>query len=167
TKEITSSRNKETSEHIKKPNYQLFIKLFKTTKLMYLILGLTIFIILLSIGSFYVYSVSKADLPISTIMVSWICYATAVFLNMRYAYWNAILKGIGAIKRNQQLLIITKVSQLLFTIIGVLLGYGLIAVSVAYLLSIIINRIVAHITFYSYQDNKETVKPLMNQAINR
>ena len=165
--EITSSGFKETSDQVKKPNYQLFVKLFKTTKLIYLILGLTIFIILLSIGSFYVYSVSKADLPISTIMVSWILYATAVFLNMRYAYWNAILKGIGAIKRNQQLLIITKISQLVLTVIGVLLGYGLIAVSVAYLLSIIINRVVAYITFYSYQDNKKTVKPLMNQAVNR
>src|SRR5699024_9402358 len=53
------------------------------------------------------------------------------------------------------------------TVIGVLLGYGLIAVSMSYLLSIIINRVVAHITFYSYQDNKKTVKTLMNQAVNR
>lgn len=166
--EITSSGFKENSkDQTKRPNYQLFVKLFKTTKLIYLVLGLAIFIILLSLGSLYVYSVSKADLPVATIMVSWIIYATAVFLNMRYAYWNAILKGIGAIKRNQQLLIITKMSQLFFTIIGVLLGFGLIAVSVAYLLSIIINRILAHFMFYTYQDNKKTIKPLINIAISR
>lgn len=164
--EITSSGLTKKMSDEGKPNYQLFVKLFKTTKLLYLILGLIILVILLSVGSFYIYLVSKKVLPVMTIMISWIVYVFAIFLNMRYAYWNAILKGIGAIKRNQQLLIVTKISQLLLTIIGFMLGYGIIAVSVAYLISIVINRILAHIIFYNYQDNKNTIKPLINTAMN-
>lgn len=166
-KQITTSGFKESAEGDTKPNYQLFVKLFKTTRLIYLALGLLIITILLTIGSYYVYSVSKDELPLLTILISWVIYTIAVFLNMRYAYWNAILRGIGAIKQNQQLLVITKISQLVFTVIGVLLGYGLIAVAVAYLLSIIINRVVAHYTFYSYQNNKENIKHLVKEPINK
>src|SRR5690625_1616880 len=61
---ITASGFKENPKS-KKQNFKLFVKLFKTTRLIYFILGLAIFIILLTIGSYYVYSVSKDDLPLS------------------------------------------------------------------------------------------------------
>src|SRR5690625_4068707 len=164
--EIAVTGFKVNNKQTKTPNYNLFVKLFKATKLIYLFLGLTIFLILLTLGSYYVYSVSKNDLPVDTIMISWGFYSLAVFLNMRYAYWNPILKGSGAIKIHQQILVVTKVSQFVFSVIGILLGYGLIAVALAYLLSIIINRILAHIRFFAYQDNKLYIKPLIKNRIN-
>src|SRR5699024_783430 len=97
--------------------------------------------------------------------ISWGLYATAVFLNMKYAYWNAILKGIGAIKLHQQILIITKITQLILSIVGIILGYGLIAVSMAYLVSIIVNRVLAYIKFFSYQNNKENIKPIIKERV--
>lgn len=150
-----------------KPNYPLFIKVFKVTKLFYLLLSLLIYIILLTLGSYYIYKISIIELPVYIIFISWIAYTTAVFLNMRYAYWNAILRGIGAIKENQKLLIVTKVSQLVLTIILLLLGHGLIGVSVAYLVSVIINRVLANRTFYSYENNKEKIKPYIRQKTDK
>jgi O-antigen/teichoic acid export membrane protein len=165
-KDITSSGYKETAEN-QSTNYRLFARLFKTTKLIYLCLGLVILVLLLTVGSYYVYFVSKSDIPVSTILYSWFIYAIAIFLNMRYAYWNAILKGIGAIKQNQQLLIVTKLSQLILTVLGLVNGYGIIGVAGAYFFSIVINRILANIMFYSYQNNKKHVKPLLSESMNK
>src|SRR5699024_2015196 len=145
------------------PNYELFVKIFKVTKLIYLLIGFTILIILFTLGTWYVYNVSKNELSLYTILISWILYGFAVFLNMKYAYWNAILRGIGAIKIHQQILIVTKLIQLILSITGIMLGYGLIAVSMAYLISIIVNRVLAYIRFFNYQQNKKYIKPIINK----
>lgn len=165
--EITVTGFKNNKKQTNSPNYNLFVKLFKVTKLIYLLIGIVILIILFTIGTWYVYSVSKSDLSINTILVSWGLYATAVFLNMKYAYWNAILRGIGAIKIHQQILIVTKLTQLILSIVGIMLGYGLIAVSLAYLISIIVNRVLAYIRFYSYQKNKENIKPIIKKRVDK
>src|SRR5699024_3461892 len=130
--EIATTGFIDNTGKVGSPNYLLFVKLFKVTKLIYLFIGIVIIIVLFTIGTWYVYSVSKMSLSTNVILISWGLYATAVFLNMKYAYWNAILKGIGAIKIHQQILIVTKLSQLILSIIGLMLGYGLIAVSLAY-----------------------------------
>ena len=149
------------------PNYSLFVKIFQVTKTIYLILGIIILFLLITVGSYYIYSVSNEEIPIQSALTSWIIYSIAIYLNMRYAYWNAILKGIGAIKKNQQILILTKMVQLIFTFIGLLLGYGIIAVSLAYLLSIFVNRMFAYIVFINYGENKGELKPIMNIKIMR
>src|SRR5699024_7063289 len=59
--ELAVTGFKVNNKQTKSPNYNLFVKLFKATKLIYLFLGLTIFLILLTLGSYYVYSVSKND----------------------------------------------------------------------------------------------------------
>lgn len=163
--DISVSGFKENNGDKQVPNYQLFVKLFKTTKFLYLILGVFILVVLMTVGTLYVYNVSKNDLSTQSILISWSFYAIAVFLNMRYAYWSSILKGIGAIKQHQQILVITKLTQLLITIIGIMFGYGLVAVSFAYLISVIINRVLAHYKFYNFQNNNENIRPLMSKKI--
>lgn len=165
--EITKTGYKKDINQANSPNYHLFVKLFKVTKLIYFIIGLIILIILFSVGTLYIYSVANEDLSLKIILISWGLYATAVFLNMRYAYWNAILRGIGAIKIQQQILIITKLVQLILSIIGIIMGYGLIAVSLAYLTSVLVNRTLAYFRFFSYQNNKENIKPILKDKIDK
>ncbi|MBD1221303.1 hypothetical protein IC602_01605 [Virgibacillus halodenitrificans] len=165
--EIMGTGYKGNENKTNSPNYGLFVKLFKVTQTIYLMIGLIIFILLFSVGTWYVYIVSIEELPLDVILISWGLYATAVFLNMKYAYWNAILRGIGAIKIHQQILIITKLVQLVLSIIGIIMGYGLIAVSIAYLIAVIVNRVLAYIRFYSYQNNREYIKPIIKSKFNK
>ncbi|GKW45328.1 O-unit flippase-like protein [Planococcus sp. NCCP-2050] len=162
---IKSSGYDKESINSDSPNYGLFVKLFKTTKLIYLLISLVILILMCTIGTLYVYSISKESIDLAIVFFSWTLYFLAVFLNMRFAYWNAILKGIGAIKRNQQILIATKITQLTMTIIFLVLGYGLIGVSLAYLISVITNRVLAHFVFFAYQNNKEKLQSLMKEKV--
>ncbi|AYE52407.1 hypothetical protein OEA_22510 [Priestia megaterium NCT-2] len=149
------------------PNYKLFIKLFKTTRAFYFFLGLIIFVFLMTGGSLYIHSISNGQLPWDMVIVSWLLYAVSIFLNMIFAYWNPILKGIGAIKQNQQILVFTKVTQLVLTFVALLTGAGLIGVSAAYLISVIVNRLLANKMFYDYEDNQERIKPLLKDKIDR
>ena len=68
------------------------------------------------------------------------------------------IKGIGAIKTYNQILIITKSTQLVLSIILLIFGLGLIGVSIAYFASVIVNRILQSIAYYNYSNETKQTK---------
>ena len=78
--------------------------------------------------------------------------------------------GRGLVKENNQLIIITRSTYLVLAALGLIAGYGLIAVATANFLSIIINRLVAIHFFYrnglrkilrNTQATKEKLLPIL------
>ena len=41
----------------------------------------------------------------------------SIVLNISFSYWNSILKGIGAIKTYNQILVVTKLTQLIISVV--------------------------------------------------
>ena len=73
-------------------------------------------------------------------MISWFIYTTSTVLNLYYSYYNALLVGRGLVKENNQLIIITRSTYLVLAALGLIAGYGLIAVATANFLSIIMGK---------------------------
>ena len=63
--------------------------------------------------------------------IAWLFFSVAVFLNIFYNYWTTSLKGIGAIKQSQIAVIVSKMIQIVISLIGLYLGYGIIALAFA------------------------------------
>ena len=118
-----------------------FVKVLSTVKFIYYIMGLIIFVLFLSLGTFYLIKITIGEINIQTALIAWLFYMLSIVLNISFSFWNAVLKGIGAIKVYNQILVVTKVSQLILSIIFLILGYGIIGVSFAYFLSVIVNRV--------------------------
>lgn len=130
------------------PNYELLYKIIITSKKIYFYISTAALLLMLTIGSVYIHSISHGLLDYKSIIVAWIIYSLGCFLNLYYSYWTPLLNGIGAIKDLQIITIISQVFYLSIAFVGLILGWKLIAISIAYSLSGIVVRILAKRSFY-------------------
>ncbi|MCJ1759072.1 hypothetical protein MT409_07115 [Mammaliicoccus sciuri] len=153
--ESTGFDNKQKSSAF---NLKYFIKVLSTVKFIYFTMGAIILLVLITVGTTYVFKISYGEIDIKVAILAYLLYMISIVLNITFSYWNSILKGIGAIRRYNQILIVTKTIQLMASIIFLAMGYGLIGVSAAYLLSVIVNRILQSVAYYSFSENTKKTK---------
>lgn len=134
------------------PNYYLLFKLIRTSKTIYLILASVIFIGLSTGGTIFVIESARGQLTSVHYMMAWLIYLLSVVINIYFAYWVPLLKGIGAIKESNQVVVISKMTQLILTIFGLYLGYGLLAVSGAYFIGNLVMKLTAIVLFNKYEN---------------
>lgn len=132
------------------PNYELLRQVIETCKKIYLIIALCALFILITFGSVYIYYVSSSIFN-KSIIISWIIYSLAIFLNLYYGYYATFLRGVGAICEYNKINVLSRVIQIVVSIILMVLGYGIIAVSFAYFLYGCALRILSKKVFYNYR----------------
>lgn len=143
--------------HLENPNYPLLKNIIAVMKRFYGSISCIVIFLLLTIGSWYIHNRTHHIAADQNIMISWYIYIISTVLNLYYSYYNSLLIGRGFIKENNQLIIISRSTYLTLAALGLIAGYGLIAVAVANLLSIVINRIIA-VRFFYKNGLKETLK---------
>lgn len=134
----------------KEPNIKLLKTIIITCKKIYLIIAGSALIILFTIGSKYIWHIAK-EIEGNTYKIAWIIYSIAVFLNLYYGYYITFLRGVGAVLEVNKASVYSKVAQLAISIILLKLNLGILAVSIAYLISGIIFRTIAKKYFYNYR----------------
>lgn len=147
-----------TAVEAKDWNENFFIKLLSTIKALYYSMGLILLVLLSTIGTFFIYTITQEDMSLAISITSWLIYMVAIILNISFSFWSSTLKGIGAIKYYNQTLIIAKITQLFISILLLVLGYGILGVSVAYLVSVIFNRIILTFFFYNFDYKTSRLK---------
>jgi len=167
--ENIKSTGYQHAQNYNKINKNYFLTLLSSVKSIYYTMGTIILVVLLSAGSYYIYTITIGEIDIKVALISWLFYLTAIVLNIMFSFWNAILKGIGAIKEYNKTLVIAKVSQIIFSLVLLYLGFGIIGVTVAYLLSVLVNRVSLSKFFYRHNDLtrelKGKIKPRINKRI--
>ena len=126
-------------------DYSLIGSLVSASKKIYLIISLSAGIVLLSVGSIYVNSLLPQNSE--QMMLAWIVYALAVYINLYYSYLSAMLRGIGKIKETNQALVMSRALYVVSAIIGLLLGGGLLWMSASYLFSGLLMMFMSKIYF--------------------
>lgn len=135
-------------------NYEYFKLVLLTCKVIYTVIAGIALFFLLTAGLFYINSLDSSS------VVAWIVYSVGVGLNMRYCYYTSFLLGVGAVAENNKAAIITKLVQIIVSIILLYAGYGILGVSIAYLLSGIALRLSSKLYF----DNYENIKSRLNEV---
>ncbi|KIO68305.1 hypothetical protein B4065_1654 [Caldibacillus thermoamylovorans] len=133
------------------PNIELFTNVLKVSQKIYLLISLVAVIILLSIGTVYINYVAR-NFTGDYLWISWLIFILALFLNIYMGYYASFLKGVGAIYEFNKATVISKVFQILITIILLILGFGLIGVTFAYLINGFLYRFLCRRYFYKYED---------------
>lgn len=139
------------------PNISLMKAVMKTCRVIYLILAVTALFFLITAGTTYISHISK-ELNGTRHLIAWFIFCGAVFLNLYYAYFTSFLKGVGAISENSKAIVISKTTQIFTSIILLLLGFGILAVSIAYMLSGVTYRLISKRFFYNYENIGELIK---------
>lgn len=129
------------------PNYELMKEVISTSKLIYAVISGIALLLLVTIGTFYIRSLTRGTVP----LIAWLVYALAMFLNLYYGYYATFLRGVGAITQANKNTIYARVVQILLVIVLLFLGAGIIGASAAYLAYGLVFRLLGKYHFYRYQ----------------
>lgn len=143
----------------------------------YLRLSGIIFLILITIGTIYIRQILKTYTGNhNEIYIAWFLFVMINTYNLYTLYYEALLLGAGLIKRSKQIIVIGQVLYLLLAATLILLGFNLIAIVSAQILSILIIRYLSYKTIFtpsfnesisasSTDDSREIFKSIMPNAI--
>lgn len=134
------------------PNFSLLSTLIKASIKIYLALSTLAGILLISIGSIYIKHLLLGNS--NSYLLAWIIYAIAVYINLYYSYWSPILKGVGGIKEINKSLLVSRIIYFIIATVFLLGGFGLMGLSIAYLVSGLIMRYLAKYYFNKIVDKK-------------
>ena len=128
------------------PNFPLMKKAMTACRYVFLILSGEALICMAGPGTFYIRYISR-ELPGLEPLIAWGFYAVAVFLNLYYGYFNSFLRGVGAISDANRVTVISKLAQIVLTVILLACGFGIVGTGVAYLVSGFLLRILSKRAF--------------------
>lgn len=130
------------------PDYGLIKNLINTIKKLYLKIGIFVTLLLGILGTKYIWSIVGDLNNYKQIMAAWFIYIISASFNFYFYYYTPLLLGRGLIKESHKTIVFSKLLGISLSIIGLLLGYGLVAVSISNLLSSLMNRVLSHRYFY-------------------
>lgn len=131
----------------REPNFLLLSTLVKISRLIYLVLAGAAFILLLTAGTAYISHLSR-NIDSTSIIISWGIYSVALFLNIYYGCYAAFLRGVGAVTDYNKINVGARGIQITVSILLLLIGKGIIAMAVSYLLYGFILRFFSRKKFY-------------------
>ncbi len=133
----------------------LFKSVLRTCKLIYLGISLAALLLMTTFGTAYIISVGGGQW-----ITSWFVYGTGVLLNLYFGYAEAWLRGIGAVGDNYKAISFSKLTQLVFTVVLLMLGFGLLGASVGYLASCLVLRFL----LMKYFRKRDAVRSVLMRA---
>lgn len=141
------------------PNYELIKKITITCKFIYGFIALLSLFLALTIGTVYIDYIMRNSYE-SNYNIAWIIYAFAISLNIFFGYYSVFLRGIGAIYKVNVSLVASKTTQLISTIILLIVGFDIIAVSIGYLLCAIVFMLFSNKFFYGHKNMKDKLSKI-------
>lgn len=113
------------------PNFSLLCGVMHTCRYLYLRIALLATFIMLTFGSIYIYHVAFTYIS-TELLIAWLIYIAAIFTNLYIGYYSVVLIGIGDVFSKNKAGILSKAIFIIIGIVGLVLGYGLLALSVSY-----------------------------------
>lgn len=135
-------------------NYELLAYLLKTARIVYLILALFAFLLLLLIGTPYLYKTTDGFNDVPNVVAVWIIYSLGIIFQIYYSYYFSMLLGAGKVKEQKKAIIGNKILYMIILIGGLYSNLGLLSVALAQMLSPFWGRWLSYRYFYT-DDLKE------------
>lgn len=132
-----------------KVNYELLAYLLATARYVYAVLAIFALLLLVIVGTPYIYKTTDAFTAVPNALLVWLIYSAGVLFQVFYSYYFSMLLGAGKIKEQKYAIIGNKLLYIAILITGLYLGWGLISVAVAQLISPFFGRFLSHHYFYS------------------
>ena len=125
-------------------NYRLIATLVKVGQFVYLRLALLVLLVMLTIGSLYIYKVTDGFDSVAHSLPIWILFSVSTAFTVYYEYYNFLLTGKGAIKETKIALLVSRVVYIALTFLFLYLGWGLLGVVLANFIAPFVNRFISY-----------------------
>ncbi|WP_312906120.1 O-unit flippase-like protein [Sphingobacterium multivorum] len=142
-------------------NFGLLKGVIKSMRWFYSRVSVILFLLLASAGTAYLYDlISNYSGGKAEIMIAWGLFCLVTCYNLFTLYYEALLEGSGKIRVIKRISIIGNILYIACAWVLIKLGYGLLAIVVAQLISVFTIRVFMNRAFYTPEN-----KPLLDQAI--
>jgi O-antigen/teichoic acid export membrane protein len=147
----------------KEINYHLLATMIHTAKFVYRRLGLIVLIVMLSLGSLYIYRITNGFETIKNSFYIWIVYSVSIYFNIYYSYYTSLLIGKGLIMESKKAMVYSKFVYILLVFILLFSGIGLLGVILANLIAPFVNRLISYYYFFTKELNSNINKFIITQ----
>lgn len=132
-------------------DYELLANMIGVAKRVYTILALVTLILMVSVGTWYIYYVTDGFTNVHNSLYIWLLYSLSVFFNIYYVYYSSLLMGRGMVMEAKKAMIAQKMSYLVLTFTLLLSGLGLLGVVIANIISPFVGRYLSYRYFYNHE----------------
>ncbi len=139
-----------------KVDYHLLRVILSTTQTIYRIIALLVLILMLTVGSLYMYNATDGFSNVEHSLIIWILFSISTFINIYFTYYNSFLSGAAMVMEYNKVNILTRMVYITVSIVLLLCGYGLMGVVIGHLVSPFLGYLYAHSCFFSH-DMKENL----------
>lgn len=129
-------------------NYRLLKSVIVVAKEVYLYLSLIILVIMLTLGTWYIYEVTNGFTNVNHSLLIWIVYTLSIYFTIYYKYYDSLLIGRGRVAENKKAVLASRILYIFLAYVLLLCGMGLIGVVIAHLISPFLSRYMSHKYFY-------------------
>ena len=137
-------------------NYHLLATMIHTARFIYQRLAIIVLLIMTTLGSLYIYKVTKGFTNVDNSLIIWIVYSISTFFNIYYSYYTSLLTGKGLIMESRKATVFSKLAYIILTFVFLLSGMGLLSVALANLIAPFFNRYFSYYYFFT-ADLKEKI----------
>jgi len=100
-------------------------------------------LLLCTIGTWFIFHITRAQIPVQTMVITWLIFVPATIINLFYKYFTPLLMGRGLFAAYYRSLALSKMTFVVVVIVTLHLGYGLIGVASAFLASALMGRVLS------------------------
>lgn len=130
-------------------NYNILRVIIDASKYLYARLSLIVLLVLLTLGSVYMYHVTEGFSNVENSLLIWLLYSVGVFFNIYFLYYNSFLTGAALIMEQRIATILSRVTYIIICFMLIFNGVGLMSVVIANFISPFVARCYSHRKFYS------------------
>lgn len=154
------------TEHGKKINHSLLHDMIMACRRTYFVISCSAFIVLLTIGSYYIYLTTKTQNNTNEALLTWLLYSIGIAINFYFTYLNGIFQGAGQQSIVNKTISINKISFLLISSILIITKPSLNGIIIASFISIITSRLYIITKFNIFFKSKKQSAPTNNEQTN-
>lgn len=149
-------------------DYGLLKGVIVAMKWFYMRMALILFLLLTTLGTYYIYSLLKNYKGDQTeIYIAWIVLCVISTYNIYTQYLDCLLQGKGLVRRSKQIVIIGQSIYLVIASIFILLHFGILAIVSAQAISVIVIRWLVNHYFFTKEikENLQAAEPRSRKEI--
>lgn len=137
-------------------NIRLLSDIISASRKIYLLVSIISLAIISIAGTFYLSTLNYSG-NYNYLYVSWLIYGFSTVIIFYFGYYNALLKGRGDQTQLNKVIVFSKLTNVICTILLLYLGFGILSISIGMLCSVIVDRILVRKSVFHKQAT-ETIK---------
>lgn len=130
-------------------NYRLLSTMISVAKSVYCILAVVVLLIMLTLGTAYIYKVTHGFKDVHNSLLIWIVYSISVFFKVYYTYYSSLLIGKGLIMESKKAILASNLLYIILAFVTLIMGFGLLGISIANLIASFIGRYLSYKFFFT------------------